>query len=207
VTTSRPFVFIANHPAVDFVNTERVEAEQRIELLHSSADLWRWARRTGVSGPAPRAGAGGRLHRGVRPLRAALRALFESSSGGRAPPRGALAVLNAALRGAPRPAPVVFRAGRFRRAASAPVTVSQLLAAIAEAAARLLVSEELGRLHRCANLGCILFFVDRSRGARRRWCSMEVCGNRAKVAAHHRRAQRASASAQQAGRAPWDNRR
>jgi hypothetical protein len=34
---------------------------------------------------------------------------------------------------------------------------------------------------------CSLLFVDTSRSGRRRWCSMERCGNRAKVAAHRRR--------------------
>ena len=43
------------------------------------------------------------------------------------------------------------------------------------------------RLKRCEGSRCALLFVDTSRSGRRRWCSMERCGNRSKVAAHRRR--------------------
>ncbi len=46
------------------------------------------------------------------------------------------------------------------------------------AVALLTNEEELRRLHRCA--GCRWFFLDHSRGAGRRWCSMEDCGTEAK---------------------------
>lgn len=35
----------------------------------------------------------------------------------------------------------------------------------------------------CADANCERTFLDRSRGKRRRWCSMQTCGNRAKIAA------------------------
>jgi predicted RNA-binding Zn ribbon-like protein len=43
------------------------------------------------------------------------------------------------------------------------------------------------RLKRCEGARCSLLFVDTSRPGHRRWCSMDRCGNRAKVAAHRRR--------------------
>jgi predicted RNA-binding Zn ribbon-like protein len=43
------------------------------------------------------------------------------------------------------------------------------------------------RLKRCEGARCAILFVDTSRPGRRRWCSMDRCGNRAKVAAHRRR--------------------
>lgn len=62
-----------------------------------------------------------------------------------------------------------------------------LLAAVARSAAEL-VSEGTGaRLRLCANPHCGLFFYDKSRTHRRRWCSMSVCGNRSKVAAFARK--------------------
>jgi predicted RNA-binding Zn ribbon-like protein len=54
-------------------------------------------------------------------------------------------------------------------------------------AARDLVGRRGPRLKRCANLGCVLWFYDTSRGGRRRWCSMAICGNRDKVRRHHER--------------------
>jgi predicted RNA-binding Zn ribbon-like protein len=38
------------------------------------------------------------------------------------------------------------------------------------------------RIRGCANPECVLWFYDVSKNGRRRWCSMEGCGNRAKAA-------------------------
>lgn len=62
-----------------------------------------------------------------------------------------------------------------------------LLAAIARSGAEILVEGAKTRIRRCANPGCELFFCDKSRTHRRRWCSMAICGNRQKVATFARR--------------------
>ena len=62
-----------------------------------------------------------------------------------------------------------------------------LLAAIARSAAEIIVEGAQARLRICANSDCGLFFSDKSRTHRRRWCSMAICGNRHKVASFARR--------------------
>jgi predicted RNA-binding Zn ribbon-like protein len=62
-----------------------------------------------------------------------------------------------------------------------------LLAAIARSAAEILVEGGKARVRKCANPACDLFFCDKSRTRRRRWCSMAICGNRQKVASFARR--------------------
>jgi predicted RNA-binding Zn ribbon-like protein len=62
-----------------------------------------------------------------------------------------------------------------------------LLAAVARSAAELVAEGAKARLRLCANPNCGLFFYDKSRTHRRRWCSMAVCGNRNKVAAFARK--------------------
>jgi predicted RNA-binding Zn ribbon-like protein len=62
-----------------------------------------------------------------------------------------------------------------------------LLAAIARSAAEIIVEGGQARLRICANPACGLFFSDKSRTRRRRWCSMAICGNRHKVASFARR--------------------
>ena len=57
-----------------------------------------------------------------------------------------------------------------------------LLLPIAQAMAELVCVEEFGNVRRCEGPGCKFLFLDRSRGQARRWCSMAVCGNRAKQA-------------------------
>jgi predicted RNA-binding Zn ribbon-like protein len=63
-----------------------------------------------------------------------------------------------------------------------------LLTAIARSAAELISEGPLAPIRKCVNPRCGLFFYDDSRTGRRRWCSMAVCGNRAKVSAHYKRA-------------------
>ena len=68
--------------------------------------------------------------------------------------------------------------------ASAPLSV---LAPIALDAVHLLTNTDPTRTRRCAAPQCIRWFEDTSKGGRRRWCSMQTCGNRAKAAKHRRR--------------------
>jgi predicted RNA-binding Zn ribbon-like protein len=62
-----------------------------------------------------------------------------------------------------------------------------LLTAIARNGAELIAEGPRAPIRKCANPDCGLLFYDDSRTGKRRWCSMAVCGNRAKVAAHYRR--------------------
>jgi predicted RNA-binding Zn ribbon-like protein len=54
--------------------------------------------------------------------------------------------------------------------------------------AQLVCDEDFQKVKACEGHRCTLIFVDRTRGRARRWCSMSVCGNRAKQAAHRARA-------------------
>ena len=58
---------------------------------------------------------------------------------------------------------------------------NELLTKIAIEVVRFLSSKEFKYLKKCDNHKCSLFFVDTSRNHSRRWCSMEICGNRSKV--------------------------
>jgi predicted RNA-binding Zn ribbon-like protein len=62
-----------------------------------------------------------------------------------------------------------------------------LLLPVGEALARLVCSEDFSKVKACEGAACTLLFVDRTRGQGRRWCSMAICGNRAKQAAHRNR--------------------
>ncbi|MFB7662769.1 CGNR zinc finger domain-containing protein [Kitasatospora sp. NPDC056138] len=48
-----------------------------------------------------------------------------------------------------------------------------------------LLNQGAQRIKRCAHPSCVLHFHDVSQNGRRRWCSMAVCGNRAKAARHY----------------------
>jgi predicted RNA-binding Zn ribbon-like protein len=63
-----------------------------------------------------------------------------------------------------------------------------LLLPIAEAIGDLICQQDFTLVRKCEGPTCTLWFLDVSKGHARRWCSMAVCGNRAKVATHRARA-------------------
>jgi len=63
-----------------------------------------------------------------------------------------------------------------------------LLLPIAEAMGDLVCEKDFSFVRKCEGPTCTLWFVDVSKAHSRRWCSMAVCGNRAKAAAHRARA-------------------
>jgi predicted RNA-binding Zn ribbon-like protein len=67
-------------------------------------------------------------------------------------------------------------------------TPEALLLTIGEALAELVCTEDFTNVKACEGHVCTLFFADHTRGHARRWCSMAICGNRAKQAAHRDRA-------------------
>ncbi|WP_443030412.1 CGNR zinc finger domain-containing protein [Sphingomonas sp. ZT3P38] len=46
------------------------------------------------------------------------------------------------------------------------------------------VEQDFAQVEACEGHGCTLLFSDHTRRRTRRWCSMSVRGNRAKVSAH-----------------------
>ena len=57
------------------------------------------------------------------------------------------------------------------------------------AAAQLLLSDQLAHIGVCANSGCGWLYLDTSKNKNRRWCTMQVCGSRAKAKEYYYRQQ------------------
>jgi len=62
-----------------------------------------------------------------------------------------------------------------------------LLLPIGETLAQFVCTEDFSQVKACEGPACTLLFADHTRGHTRRWCSMALCGNRAKQAAHRQR--------------------
>lgn len=62
-----------------------------------------------------------------------------------------------------------------------------LLLPIGESLAKFVCEEDFTNVKACEGTSCTLLFVDHTRRRARRWCSMAICGNRAKQAAHRDR--------------------
>ncbi|CAN5301870.1 CGNR zinc finger domain-containing protein [soil metagenome] len=78
-------------------------------------------------------------------------------------------------------------AGGHRQAGAGRVRIGQALSTLARDAVEILGESGDERLRRCHAQDCRMVFHDESRTNNRRWCSMQRCGNRAKVRAHRER--------------------
>jgi predicted RNA-binding Zn ribbon-like protein len=65
-----------------------------------------------------------------------------------------------------------------------PRTPLDALAPIVADVADLLAHGDASRIRKCGDPECVLHFYDISKKGTRRWCSMNLCGNRSKVAAY-----------------------
>lgn len=172
---------IADHPALDLLNTvNRVDGGPR-EFWRSDADVARWLRDTRMAPGATESAPAGLLKSALA-LREVIRDLVvQRKAGGSANPSSLNAYLEQAA-GYPRlvwspPQPPQLERVRCQE------TAEHWLAPLAESAAGLLVDGDFDRIKECEHPDCTLWFYDRAKSHRRRWCSMAVCGNRHKVSA------------------------
>ena len=165
--------FRSGRICIDLVHTGGEGDLARWELLHTEKDVAQWLGR--MTGAALTAGPGDVA--ATQALRAAVWEATSARAAGREAPAGALAAINAA---AAEP-PLTPRLDRDGRAELAPGTAAQARSTLAHDAIDLLGGPLGHRIRVCAAGDCGLLFVDASRPGRRRWCSMEWCGNRAKM--------------------------
>lgn len=78
--------------------------------------------------------------------------------------------------------------GGTRQAGRTSARTGQALSEQARQAIELFAARERGRIRECAADDCSIVFYDDSRSDNRRWCSMQRCGNRAKVRKFRHRA-------------------
>lgn len=170
--------------SVNFTATVGERWRGRFERLREPADLVRWFNEAGLTSVSV-AVTVTRL-RQARQLREALYRLFIAVRTV-TPPQGA--DLDLVNRWATRPVPGPALLLRDDRLASspAPPDAAALLTTVARDAVDLVTGPLAVRIRECERYDCALLFVDESRGAARRWCSMDICGARSKMSAYRRR--------------------
>lgn len=191
------FPFLANATWVDFVNTLVRAGGDDVDLLPDFDAVMRWAREAGLLKPeeiagiersAPSQAARNRLVEDTRSLRSALRGGAEALLAGRSPSQRLVRQINELLAAYPMTSSLQRTGNRWtNQLQSVQVSEHSLLARIAADFAQSLASGDADNLRACADEECVLLFVDRSKNHTRRWCSMEICGNRAKAAGRRAR--------------------
>lgn len=192
------FVFLGNCKCIDFVNTEVMKGEHVVDLFADFTDLVAWSREAEILSPSQAnhmlkswngTREGEQALQVGRELRAILRKMVGRVVAGKNVPQSAVDRINEHLRLQRGCNELVkTRAGFVKTLHSDFDKPSQLLVPIAEAASDLLCFSDPGLVKKCESESCVLYFYDTTKNHTRRWCSMSMCGNRMKVAAHYQRA-------------------
>jgi predicted RNA-binding Zn ribbon-like protein len=177
--SGRRFAFDAGALCLEFATTGGESWRKAWETLHQPADLAAWAARSRLGSVARIEPADLRLTPGdlaaAGMLREAIWAAGTDLALGRRAQRADLLAINQAAAEAPM-TPVIGLADAQRSWVS-PITGPQLLSTVARDAIELLTGPMAARIRQCASQACALIFVDTSPPGRRKWCSMERCGN------------------------------
>jgi predicted RNA-binding Zn ribbon-like protein len=203
LTSNRPAAFfVGEHLALDFLNTTATPRGAQVEWLADGNDLVDWLEQARSIEAADAAriresgsGALDEVARQAREFREWLRGFVTARLG---KPLRATAAAVAPLN------ELLARDNRFQRVEAAGRDAEdgrrlllrrvhrwenpgELLHPIAGAAADLICNQDFRLIRSCEGSACTLVFLDRTKAHARRWCSMAVCGNRAKAAAHRAR--------------------
>ena len=186
------FLFLGNQLALDFLNTRPILNGKTAELLPDFSALLTWFKAAELLSARDvsrlrlqweRSARAQRTVEAMRELREQLRNEVLAWERGGAVHRSTVVGLNRLLAEHP-------MLTRVRLEGTSPVTKlwfdvrnpEDLFAPLAHSAASLFTHADRGRVRKCAN--CVGHFLDTSKKGTRRWCSMQLCGNRAKVAAY-----------------------
>lgn len=192
------FLWVGEHPCLDFVNTEIMVDGRPTDLLESYDDWARWcAAAKIVEAEAARSLSarfngtpqGEKALKRARVLRATLREMAEGLAQGREVSAETLSAINAVLRGRIGFEQVArLKTGFEVRFGTRNDETSEMLEeAVAASAAAFVRDADQTRVKKCGNPNCVLVFLDTTKSRTRRWCSMGLCGNRHKAAAHYGR--------------------
>jgi predicted RNA-binding Zn ribbon-like protein len=197
-----PAIFVADAVGLDFLNSVATPADTEIDWIDDGDGLLAWLEQAQLV-PADTLGAlraqampdeFDNVAAQARSLREWFRGFVRQRKGRPLTPEclGELAPLNrllerdegfgrVAARGDGRGSALAFRTMRRWRSPEA------LLLPIGEALAKFVCEEDFSNVKACEGPACTLMFADHTRSHARRWCSMAICGNRVKQAAHRQR--------------------
>jgi predicted RNA-binding Zn ribbon-like protein len=195
------FLFLGNDLALDFLNTRPIQDGEPVELLPDFASLLRWFQTAGLLSPHDVAGLKRRWGQSaearstaeaMRRLRERLRKEILTWEERGSVQRSTIHELNRLMAAYPMRSRLKKTNGKelLPELYFKPQKPGDLFGPLAHAAAMLFADTNRSRVRKCDQ--CVLHFVDTSKKGTRRWCSMQLCGNRLKVAAYAARRRSAS---------------
>lgn len=192
--------------SLDFTNTidwRKKSAPEDVLTTYSSLVNWSTRRQILTPGQAgslfnlaaERPEEAGAMLRQAIELREAIYRLFSAIAHDETPQQSDLDNVNAALTQGMAHARIFHTPAGFRWDwPDDTPALDRMLWPVARSTAELLISAQLDLVRECEGVGCGSLFLDSSKNHSRRWCSMESCGNRAKVNRHYQRKKQATTS-------------
>lgn len=176
-----PFQFVGNDLALDFVNTRIFNNGAFHDLFSSETQITSWLKE--VMPAFKEVSFDAEDFAELLKLRDAIGIAVRSSTENSRVPNQAIETINAHLRRFRTDLQLAQTSAGFEMKEEAhEVDAETVMATLARAGAELLAHSDKERIKNCANPSCVLVFKDTSKSGRRRWCSMQTCGNRSKVA-------------------------
>jgi predicted RNA-binding Zn ribbon-like protein len=193
--STRNFLFVGEHTALDFANTLLAANGAPFETLNSCDDLLLWLalvrliskaeQKTLVDGLQSQAKQHSLLEQ-IRAFRGLWKTNLERLVAGKALSPDFIDLINRFLSSdlawQVLAQEAKTRAFQIHQQHVQIEPTGKILALIANEMAQFLASANLEYLRRCAGSGCVIYFYDTTKSHRRQWCSMAICGNRHKVA-------------------------
>src|SRR5579871_3663664 len=184
-STENPFDWSGGHPALDFVNTlDERPLPAPIERLESYADLVGFAELAKLISPAQARHLGklsaSDVVRRARKLREDCFDILGARNHRKAIDPAALRAITSAIRDAHAAQTLLPASGHViaRHDWTSWLAPAVPLHACALAIEDLLTGADAALVRKCGAADCAVYFIDRSKGGRRHWCSMANCGNR-----------------------------
>jgi len=178
---------LGDHLAMDLLNTEARDDGKAVEFWNSDEDVLQWLARYDIT-PAVegKSLAAGELLSHAKALRALARRLITEFKEGQSTEISELNNYLHSFHTVPQLAK--DPEGKLTLSRTPRIdTLGSLLGPVAEAVAELLVEDKVDLIKQCEHPDCILWFYDRTKAHKRRWCSMALCGNRFKAAQFRKR--------------------
>jgi predicted RNA-binding Zn ribbon-like protein len=180
---------------LDFLNTRPVQNGEATELLPDFSALLRWFQAAGLLNSREvrnlqrqwgESAVARRTLDAMRQFREKLRKEILAWEGGADVHRATVEELNQLMAAHPTVSKLQATGNALTmKPWFEPRHPEDLFAPLAYGAADLLASGDRDRVRKCGQ--CILHFYDTSKKGTRHWCSMQLCGNRLKVAAYAKR--------------------
>lgn len=183
--------FLGGLACIDFCNTfDHLHTPPAYDFFQDPRNIADWAKAAGILPAKPLRAAAPSKHAAVRliALRTRIFRILWPLSQGKTPAQTDLDAFNEDWRKAAARRRIVGSGTDFSLQEELTDPIDRIAGSVISTAAELLLSGRADQVRRCE--GCNWLFLDTSRNGMRRWCTMKICGNRAKARRHYEQVRR-----------------